>query len=88
MQIFPPPHNSKLITSDGYMSQEWLMFFNNLHQSLGQTVNEDGHVIPSQPTTTIEKIPADRVGNLVYDTTANVLKVNINGVIRTVTTAP
>ena len=50
MQIFPPPHSAKLVTSDGYMSQEWLTFFNNLHQSLGQTVNEDGHVIPSQPT--------------------------------------
>ena len=87
MQISPLPRE-KLVTDDGYMHPQWVNYFSRLHQLLGLTVNKDGHVIPSQPTTTINKIPLSKKGNLVYDSTTNTLKANINGAIHTVTTAP
>ena len=88
MKTFPLPHDAKLIDEDGFMHTRWRDYFSHFHQQFGEIINDDGHVIPSQPTTTIAKIPTNKVGNLVYDSTTNTLKANINGAIHTVTTTP
>lgn len=56
----------------------WLMFFDALVLALQQNFNQEGIVVPQQPTANIALLTAAQsIGNLLYDSTINQFVGNI-----------
>ena len=95
--IFPDcPVSQKLVNEDGEIVPEWQLFFQQLVQALQTNFGPEGIVTPQQTAANISTLqsqfaasanPSQYYGNLLYDITNNLLKVNIAGTFKTVTTS-
>jgi hypothetical protein len=75
-----------VVGPDGYFTEPWETLFNQLLLQMQGYLSNNGLVVPEQSTDNINLIaPESQIGTLWYDSTANALKVNINGVVKTVT---
>ncbi len=96
--IFPDlPKNQKVINSDGSMNEYWMLFFDQLVNALQTNFNPEGILVPAQTAENIALLVATpqaipdgtntRVSNqnILYDSTNNEFKGNINGTWKTFT---
>lgn len=67
--IFPDlPRNEPVVNPDGSMNMYWLMFFDALVLSLQQNFNQEGIVVPQQPSASIAMLTGDQsIGNILYN---------------------
>lgn len=83
----PNYQNTQAVDKNGYFSSPWQMLLNQLLTQMQIALSDEGFVVPSQPASEITKLTNSSNGTLIYDSTNNLLKVNINGTFKTVTTA-
>jgi hypothetical protein len=85
--IIPSYVNAKFVDENGYLTPEWQSAMSQLITELQLNLNNEGYVLPELATTDIAKLTdvAKSKGAMVYDSTTNEFKVNINGVWRVVT---
>jgi hypothetical protein len=92
----PNYENVPIVSSGGMLSDAWSLILQQLITALQQNLSNEGFRIPQLPTTTINTLqtqyaassnPSAYYGDLVYDSNANVLKVNIAGTFKTIQTA-
>lgn len=63
----------------------WLGWFSQLTTVLQNILSDEGLLVPQQPTTNITILDNTKsIGRLVYDSTTNQLKININGTFKVV----
>lgn len=79
--LFPDmPKGAKFLDDEGKVSQEWLFYFDQMQLSLSRNFKPEGFVIPPQSAANISNLTkAASNHNIVYDSTNNVFKGNING---------
>lgn len=77
----------------GHLTPQMHLFFDQFTNTMIDNFSQDGLVVPSRTTDEINNIAsstndnAKPDGTMWYDTEAKVLKVKINGAVKTVTTA-
>lgn len=77
----------QFITKEGDAHPQWREFFRELSIALQQNLSDEGYNIPPQSTDNITLLNnAKSVRNLVYDSTAHELKINLNGTFKTIQT--
>lgn len=76
----------KIVDDKGYLTPPAKAFFDQLITALQQNLSNEGYKLPQQPTSTITQLNTQQsIGALLYDSTANQLKININGTFKVVT---
>ncbi len=65
----------------------WGAFFDNLINILQRNLSDEGIITPGQSTTDITLLTNAAPFTLIGDSTTNELKVNLNGVFKTITTS-
>jgi hypothetical protein len=76
----------KMVGEDGMMTQEWRLFFSQLIQALQASFKLEGIVVPPQTAAEIAALTAiTSHNNIVYDSTNNLFKGNVNGTWKTFT---
>lgn len=75
----------KLVDEKGHLTDSWRLVITQLLNELQKNAGNEGLVSPSQPETTIANLTASQNGAMVYDSTNNAMKVNINGIFKTIT---
>src|SRR5271170_1129097 len=96
--IFPDlPRDHPVVNKDGMMSDYWSLFFDNLITTLQNNHSNEGIMVPSQSAANIADLTATEPSvpdganirlsnaNILYDSTNNTFKGNINGVWKTFT---
>jgi hypothetical protein len=84
----PNFQSSKFVDSNGYLTNEWQLIMQQLIQALQQNLSNEGYKLPQQSAANIATLnTTDSTGNLIYDSTNNVAKVNLNGTYVTITTS-
>ncbi len=75
--IFPDlPRDIKLVDAEGYMSDAWALYFQQLTMALQTNLKPEGFVIPPKPTSEIASLGnvSEAIGNIIYDNTSNQFK--------------
>lgn len=86
--IFPDlPRSTQAVKENGEWQPEWRQFFEQLVQALQQNYGPEGLIIPSQTAANIILLTSSLNGSLLYDSTNNVGKINLNGAWHTITTS-
>lgn len=94
--IIPNFQNTKIVDRNGYLTEEWQNIFQALFTALQGNVSEEGFHIPQQSAANIATLqtqfaaatnPATYYGDMLYDSTNDLLKVNIAGTFKTITTS-
>lgn len=89
----PNFQNTPIVSSGGNLSDAWSLILQQLITALQKNLSDEGYQVPQQPTATIAKLqtqfnaspnPSVYFGDLIYDSTTNQLKVNINGTFKVV----
>lgn len=71
-----------------YFTSDWHNVMQQTFKQLQTNLSQEGVKIPQQPTTTIAQLNTSKsVGNLLYDSEAKTLMVNIDGTYKTVQTS-
>ncbi len=77
----------KFITESGDAHPYWRQYFKELSIALQKNLSDEGYNIPQQSTDNLTVLNnAKSIGNLVIDSTAHELKINLNGVFKTIQT--
>jgi hypothetical protein len=83
--IIPNLPATKWVNEKGHLLPEIHGVLSQLTTQLQQFLSNEGYVVPQQPTTKITALNTTRsIGALLYDSTTNELKVNINGTFKVV----
>lgn len=83
-----PPMTTPFVNADGRVSEVWYNVLNQLIIQMQQNVSNEGYKVPQQSTFNISDLNNTKsTGALLYDNDLHLLKVNINGTFRTVTTS-
>lgn len=79
--------NDRFVQENGNMTTVWANIINQLITELQLNLSNEGYVLPQLTTTQISELTdADKSkGAMVYDSTTNEFKVNINGTWKVVT---
>lgn len=86
--IIPNLPNAQMVDKNGNMMQVWQLFFSQLITALQNNLSNEGIILPQQPTTNIALLTsAQSIGAVIYDSTLDVAKVNLNGTFKTITTS-
>jgi len=92
--VFPDlPRNQPLVDKDGNMNQYWILFFQNLVAALQNNFSNEGIKVPAQTATNILSLTTSltsetkrgSIANVLYDSTNNAFKGNVNGTWKTFT---
>ena len=82
------PPDKTLVDATGKITDTWYTFFSQLIVLMQQNLSDQGIKLPQQTAETITSLnTAQSTGALLYDSTNDLLKVNIDGTFRTVTTS-
>lgn len=82
------PVDETMIDEDGKMTDTYRQFFSDLIQALQTILSDEGIQMAPQTTFNIAQLTDDEhLGRILYDTDLHVLKTNLNGVIKTITTS-
>lgn len=76
---------TKLIDEKGYATAEFSQYMDNLIQTLIMGAGQEGLVSPSQAVGNIALLTNSLNGTMVYDSTNNLFKGNVNGTFKTFT---
>jgi len=86
MSNIPTLPQGQVVDEKGVLLPNWKSFFVQLINELNNGLSNEGYRVPQQPTTTINQLnTSESIGALLYDSTTNQLKVNIDGTFRVVT---
>lgn len=87
--IFPDlPRDKQMVDNRGYIKPAWDLFFQQLVMTLQTNFKPEGIVIPPQALTNINLLTGNTSNNnILYDSTNNLFKGNVNGVWKTFTLA-
>lgn len=78
--------NGQFVDENGMLTPEWNNVLNQLLTQAQLNLGPEGYVVPQLTTVQIAQLTKPQsIGAMVYDSTALALKVNINGVWKTVT---
>lgn len=79
--IFPDlPRDGAIADKDGNIMPAWDLFFQQLVMALQTNLKPEGFVIPPKPTSDIIQLIQDASNNnIIYDSTTNEFKGNVNG---------
>lgn len=85
--IFPDlPRNQPFLDDDGKVNMYWLLFFDQLILALQTNFSNEGIVVPLQSAANIARLAGTlATSNILYDSTNNLFKGNINGTWKTFT---
>ena len=74
--------NTRMVDDKGYLTPEWSNILTQLITELQLNLSNEGYRLPLVPTLQINQLVAveKSIGNMLYDSTTNEAKVNINGV--------
>lgn len=70
-----------------HMHPYWYGLFSQLNTQMMSNLSNEGFVPPSQPAANIALLTQSKNGTLVYDSDNDLMKVNINGTFKTITTS-
>lgn len=71
--------HDKFVDENGYLTDGWRLFFNQLINEMNENLSQEGIVMPSQTTANADIIKTDALnGTILYDSTTNELKVRLN----------
>lgn len=71
--------HDKFVDENGYLTDGWRLFFNQLINEMNENLSQEGIVMPSQTTDNADIIKTDALnGTILYDSTTNELKVRLN----------
>lgn len=70
----------------GYFTTAWRLIFTNLLIEMQRTLSNEGFVPPSLEACDIAKLVNAENGTLIYDSTNDLMKVNIAGTFKTIVT--
>jgi len=76
----------KVVEENGYLTPAFRAILQDLLQVLQYKISDDGFVIPSRTAAEIAQFVDSPNGTMVYDSTNNLAKININGTFKTITT--
>lgn len=76
----------RVVDEKGFLTSAWQKWFNQLINELNQNFGQEGVVMPSQSTANIALLTNALKGTMVYDSTTNNPKVNVNGTFKTIVT--
>lgn len=83
-----PPMTTPFINKDGHVTEVWYNVLNQLIIQMQENVSNEGYKVPQQSTFNVSALNNTKsIGALLYDEDLHLLKVNINGVFKTVTTS-
>jgi hypothetical protein len=79
--IFPDlPRDGVIADKDGNVTSAYLLFFQQLVMALQTNFKPEGYVVPPKPTSDIiQLIQEASNNNIIYDSTTNEFKGNVNG---------
>jgi len=78
--------DSKIVEANGLLTAGWKFLFMQLFDQMHKNLSNEGFVIPSLPTTKIDKLSKSIDGTLIYDSTLGVLKIKQNGSFNIIST--
>jgi hypothetical protein len=80
--IFPDlPRDEKIADKDGNLTSPYHLFLQQLVMALQTNFKPEGYVVPPKPTSDIiQLIEEASNNNIIYDSTTNQFKGNVNGV--------
>lgn len=71
--------HDKFVDENGYLTDGWRLFFNQLINEMNENLSQEGIVMPSQTTDNADIIKTDALnGTILYDSTTNELKVRLS----------
>lgn len=87
------PRGTKLVKPDGEMDDQWKLYFQSLSSALKNILSNEGIAVPNLTAadiTNLKQVNNDGVlrgskSNIIYDSTNNLFKGNINGTWKTFT---
>lgn len=84
--MIPNVLNTKIADENGNLTDEWMLLITQLVTELQLNLNNEGYKLPQLETVDINKLTdVDKSkGAMIYDSTTNQMKVNINGTWRVV----
>jgi hypothetical protein len=79
--IFPDlPRDEQVIDKDGVLTAPYRLFLQQLVMALQTNFKPEGFVVPPKPTSDIiQLIDSTSINNIIYDSTTNQFKGNVNG---------
>jgi hypothetical protein len=79
--IFPDlPRDENIVDNNGNLTPHWHLYFQQNAMALQTNLKPEGFVIPPKPTSDIiQLIGSTSVNNVIYDSTTNEFKGNVNG---------
>jgi hypothetical protein len=79
--IFPDlPRDKRVVDEMGNITPSWDLYFQQLTMALQTNFKPEGIVVPPKPTTEIVQLTSDASdNNIIYDSTSNEFKGNVNG---------
>lgn len=85
--MIPNFENTKFVDRNGNLTAEWQLILQQLFTLLQTNLSNEGYKLPQQTTAIITSLnTAASIGNLIYDSTLDVAKVNLAGVYKTIQT--
>lgn len=79
--------DAKFTEKDGTLTDEWRQMLGQLFAQLQGGLSDEGIKLPQQSASNIAQLAgSDTMGHLVYDSDTHTVKVNINGVFKTIQT--
>jgi hypothetical protein len=89
LPLIPFVPTAPLLHEDGKnLHQDWHLFFSQLVGALQKVLSNEGTLLPQQTTDNINLLTANKsIGALIYDSTTDEAKVNLNGAWKTITTS-
>jgi hypothetical protein len=79
--IFPDlPRDDQISDEHGMLTASWKLYFQQLTMALQTNLKPEGYVVPPKPTSDIiQLIQTASNNNIIYDSTTNEFKGNVNG---------
>jgi len=88
MNIPNLPTEKKMIMEDGEINSVWYLFFSQLITAMQTNLSDEGIAAPLQSTLNIVRLNTEKsIGRLIYDQDLDVMKVNLAGIFKTITTS-
>jgi hypothetical protein len=75
--IFPDlPRDTQVVDKNGYMTSQWVLYFQQLTMALQTNFKPEGIVVPPQSASNIALLGgiSSAIGNIIYDSTNNAFK--------------
>ena len=83
----PNFNDTRVIDKDGKLSDEWRQILSQLFTQLQGGLSDEGISVPQQSSANITTLAdANKSGTLLYDSDNHLLKVNVNGIFKTIQT--